>query len=350
MTIKLTNTWDKEFYDEIIDVRSPKEFKEDHIPYSINLPVLSNAERKMIGIIYKKESPFKAKKIGASLISKNISLIIKSRLYEKPGSWKPLIYCWRGGKRSKSLGIVLSEIGWQIKILNGGYRTYRKKVTKKIDTLVKKYKFIVISGQTGSAKSELLRKLGKLKLNIIDLEDLASHKGSLLGKIYNRKQPSQKMFESLLYQNIIRLDKSKNIFIENESSKIGNIHLPQSILKKIKTSRKINIISPLKSRVDFLIKDYKNFINKKDSFKELFDYAELKKGKNFVKKWRLLYKEENWPELALQLIENYYDPLYNYNKLNKKNNIIKNYKIETLSTYELNKLSMLVKNDFTNKT
>ena len=346
MPIIYTKNWNKTLYDDIIDVRSPKEFKEDNIPYSINLPVLSNKEREIIGTIYKKESPFKARKIGASLISKNISKILRTKIYEKQGSWKPLIYCWRGGQRSKALATVLSEIGWKIRILNGGYKTYRSNIIKKIDVLVKKYKYIVVSGQTGCGKSVLLKRLGNLKLNIIDLENIASHKGSLLGKLNNRPQPTQKMFESNLYKELAKLDVKKKVFIENESSKIGNIHLPKSILHKIISSEKINIVTPLNSRINFLIKDYKSFINKKNSFEELFEYAEVKKGKSIVQKWRNLHAKGKWRELAGQLIEKYYDPLYNHNRSKKNNAILKNYYISQLTTKELKKLSLLIKQDF----
>ena len=130
MPIKYIKNWKSNKINQIIDVRSPKEYLEDHIPNSINVPVLSNAERILIGKIYKTESPFKAKKIGAAMISKNISSFIKRSLINKPGSWKPLIYCWRGGQRSKSIALTLSEIGWEVSILKGGYKTYRKHINE----------------------------------------------------------------------------------------------------------------------------------------------------------------------------------------------------------------------------
>ena len=346
MPIKYTINWNKEFYDDIIDVRSPKEFAKDHIPYSKNFPVLNDNEREIIGAIYKKESPFKARKLGASLISKNISKILKKNLYEKSGNWKPLLYCWRGGQRSKSLAIVLSEIGWQIRVLKGGYNTYRKKVLTNINTLVNKNKYIVVSGQTGCGKSEILKYLGKLGVNIIDLETLASHKGSLLGKMHDKPQPSQRMFESILYKDLCKLKSRKKVFIEHESSKIGNLHLPSSILNKIKISPKINVAASLDSRILFLIKDYKKFIKQDNSFEELFNYAEKKKGKRKVNEWRTLYKQKNWKELAKQLIEKYYDPLYTHKRINTKNTFIKEYCPRKLTNNEFKLLSYAIKKDF----
>ena len=142
MPVKYTVKWNNNIYDNIIDVRTPAEYKEDHIPGSINLPVLNNKQRIVIGTIYKKENPFKAKKIGAAFVAQNISMHLKKKLINMPGNWKPLIYCWRGGQRSKSMATILSEIGWQVTILKGGYKTYRSNVNIEISRLTRSANFI----------------------------------------------------------------------------------------------------------------------------------------------------------------------------------------------------------------
>ena len=337
MTIKYTVKWKKTNFSDIIDVRSPAEYKEDHIPGSINLPVLNNEQRVIIGTIYKKESPFKAKKIGASLISNNISKHLKKVLISKPGNWKPLIYCWRGGQRSKAIATVLSEIGWQTTLLKGGYKTYRSSINNEINKLTKKSKFIVIKGPTGCAKTKILEQLKKQGLSVLNLEELASHKGSLLGDIPNKMQPSQKLFESKIYSDLNNIKDRKKIFIEAESSKIGNLFLPQIVLNKIKTSPAIEIYASVDQRVKFLLKDYSQYIREKSSFLELFKHAKNKVNSKNIEKWVELHNNKNWYKLAQYLIVEYYDPLYSHN-LNKKNNkVINKYNLSSLTNKSLKK-------------
>ena len=336
MSIIYLSNWELKKFDTIIDVRSPFEFEEDHIPNSINLPVLNDYERKKIGIIYKKENAFTAKKIGASLVSANIALHIKKTLLSKPGNWKVLLYCWRGGQRSKSFATVLSEIGWQVYVLKGGYKTYRSSINKKIITLIKKNKFIIIRGPTGCAKTRILQQLKKIRVNTVDLEGIAKHKGSLIGSIPNIKQPSQKLFESLIYIELKKIKNKNPIFIESESSKIGNLFIPNEILQKIKTSPSIAINSSVNSRVNFLLKDYKEYINQKNSFLELFMHAKSRLGEKIVKKWKLNHRKKKWKELAFLLITEYYDPLYSHNLKNKRNKVLDTYYLKTLSEKSIN--------------
>ena len=335
MPIKYTSKWKNAFFDDIIDVRTPAEYNEDHIPGSINLPVLNNKQRIIIGTIYKKDNPFKAKKLGASLVSYNISKHLKKKLINKPGNWKPLIYCWRGGQRSKAIATVLSEIGWQITLLKGGYKTYRSTINKEINKLTKTSKFIVIKGPTGCAKTKILEQLKKQGLSILNLEALASHKGSLLGSIPNKEQPSQKLFESNIYLSLKNAKNRKKIFIESESSKIGSLFLPQIILNKIKTSPAIEIYADIDQRVKFLLKDYSKYIKDKNSFKELFLHAKNKVSTKTMKKWVKSYNNKDWHNLAYYLITEYYDPLYAHNLNSKNNKIIKTYNLLSLTNKDL---------------
>ena len=335
MPIKYTSKWNGRYYNDIIDVRTPSEYNDDHIPDSINLPVLDNKQRIVIGSIYKKESPFKAKKLGASLIANNISKHLKNKLINKPGQWKPLIYCWRGGLRSKAMATIFSDIGWQVTVLKGGYKTYRSSINTEIDKLIKESKFIVIKGPTGCAKTKILELLKKQGLSILNLEELASHKGSLLGNIPYKLQPTQKLFESNIYLDLKKIKNKKLIFIESESSKIGNLFLPQTILNKIKTSPAIEIYANIDQRVKFLLKDYKNYIKENNSFIELFKHAKNKVSKKTLKKWVNFYNNKDWYNLAYYLIIEYYDPHYTHNLNTKKNRIINTYNLLSLSTKNL---------------
>ena len=242
-------------FDTIIDVRSPKEFTEDHIPNSINLPVLSDFEREVVGKIYIQNSQFEAKKIGAKYISENISKHLDGLLSNKNVNWKALIYCWRGGQRSKSLGIVLHEIGWDINILDGGYKSYRKNVVKNLYEDELFHNIFIISGYTGTGKTLMLQELSKKGAQVIDLEKLANHKGSIFGSQPNG-QPSQKRFESEIH-NLLKSFKPKiPIFIESESSKIGYLKIPPALWKKMKSSPHFELSSNIVSRAKFLSTQY----------------------------------------------------------------------------------------------
>ncbi len=346
MPIKYTTKWNRKDIDEIIDVRTKAEYEEDHIPCAINLPVLLQKERDIVGKIYKKENGFNAKKLGASFISKNISKIIKKKFYNKPGSWKPLIYCWRGGQRSKSIAIVLSEIGWQVRVLKGGYKTYRASINNELNKITKNSKFMVLKGPTGCAKTKILKKLNSIGVSSIDLEGIALHKGSLLGNIPKFNQPSQKLFESRLYFQLKSIKNRKLIFIESESSKIGNLYLPQILLNKIKNSPAIEISADLNARIMYLINDYKNYLVQDNSFIKLFKYADSKIGKQKVDKWRNYYKKKDWYNLAYYLITEYYDPLYAHNLKNKKNKLVKKTHFLKLNNQEINTFCLFLKKKF----
>ncbi len=347
MSIKVIKRWSNKSYDDIIDVRTPFEFSEDHIPSAINLPVLDNSERVFIGKKYKQESPFIAKKIGAAIVSENISKHIKNSLLKKPGHWKPLIYCWRGGQRSKAFATVLSEIGWQVTILDGGYKTYRKKIITNLNQIIKSYSFIVLKGKTGTAKTSILNKLEKSKkVGLINLEKLANHKGSLLGNIPNVIQPSQKYFESLIYHKLKEFKCKKNILIESESSKIGEVFLPKELIKKIKNSPFIEIAASIVNRSNFLCKDYEEFLKEKDSFKKFFLHANKKLGYKIVGEWKKLYNDKNWTSLAAKLIREYYDPLYEYNNKNSRK-LIEKINVDSLSEKSITKLCKYLENSYT---
>ncbi len=338
-TISTTKIWDDQKYDTIIDVRSPSEFDEDHIPGALNLPVLNDKERKEIGTIYKKKSPFEAKVLGSSLIAKNISEHLIKKLKNKNGAWRPLVYCWRGGQRSKALCLIMQEIGWRVNQLEGGYKHYRNDIQKKLQILSSKLKIVLISGKTGTGKTKLLNQIKSNNGQILDLEGIACHKGSLLGKDLKINQPSQKLFESQLYHALKGINLKKNIYLEAESSKIGNLHIPKPLWKKMLISKKINIETTLESRVKFLLKDYKYAQLDNNFFKPLIVGLKRRLPKSIIDDWENHIKSKDWKQLTESLLTNHYDPAYlsNYKKKNQK--IIKNFTINKVTKSELNLLA-----------
>lgn len=228
MGIQLTEAVDRASlakFDAIIDVRSPGEFAEDHVPGAENLPVLDDAERAQVGTIYVQESRFLARRIGAAHVARNIARHLETALADRPASFRPLIYCWRGGQRSNAMATILSQVGWPVSLLVGGYKTYRRVVQARLYDGEAALRFVLLDGHTGSAKTEILGRLAARGAKVLDLEGLAEHRGSLFGALAGRSQPSQKLFESRLIQALDRLDPGLPIIVEAESSKIGRAHV-----------------------------------------------------------------------------------------------------------------------------
>ncbi|MEA5509569.1 tRNA 2-selenouridine(34) synthase MnmH [Crocosphaera sp. UHCC 0190] len=300
-------------YDEIIDVRSENEFLEDHIPGAINLPVLNNEERKEVGTIYKQISAFEARKLGASLVFKNISHHLKNYFLDKQPRYSPLIYCWRGGQRSNSLAITLSQIGWQVNVLEGGYKTYRHYVIKQLETLPLTFNYHILCGLTGSGKTYLLHQLAAQGYQILDLEKIANHRGSLLGQEFTNKlesQPSQKYFDSLLLQQLQMFCYDKTIWIESESYKIGNVYLPPNLWQKMKQSPCFEIQLPLEKRVDFLLEQYAHFRVYPEQLKENIKFLKSRYGWDKIVQWFSWIDQEQWREFVEDLLLTHYDPAY----------------------------------------
>ena len=326
-------------FDTIIDVRSPSEFADDHIIGAINCPVLTDAEREKVGTIYKKESTFKARIIGSSLTARNIADHIEKKFLKHKGSWQPLIYCWRGGQRSKAFSIILSEVGWRTYQLDGGYKEYRNSVVKFFESIGSKLKIILISGKTGSAKTKILQNIGKLGGQILDLEGLANHKGSLLGKMPGLEQPSQKLFESKLFHKLRQFNLKKNIYVEAESSKIGNVHIPKTIWAKMIVSPRVEINADLKLRANFLIQDYDYMCNDPELISPLLNGLKNRLSKNLINNWKNLILKKKWIELTESFLENHYDPSYSSNTIKNDRKIIKIINAKSLSHIEIPKIA-----------
>ncbi len=257
-------------FDDIIDVRSPSEYAQDHIPGAINCPVLNDAERAEIGTLYVQVSPFEARKKGAALVSRNIAAHLEKKFHDKDKRWKPLIYCWRGGQRSGSMQTVMREIGWDAILLKGGYKAYRSRVLEQLEQLPSRFRYIVIGGPTGSGKTMLLNILGDLDAQILDLEEMAEHKGSVLGINPVNRAQSQKSFDTKLAARLSAFDPARPVFVEAESRRIGIVQLPLSLYEGMKGGILVIPELPLDERVSYLSSEYAWFKNHPENLKEPF--------------------------------------------------------------------------------
>ena len=297
-------------FDEVIDVRSPSEFAEDHIPGAINCPVLDDAERAAIGTLYKQVSPFDAKKRGAALVAKNIARHIEEQFVAHGRDWRPLVYCWRGGKRSGSMAYILSEIGWHAAQLEGGYRAYRREILAQLAALPQKFRYRVICGATGSAKSRLLQALAAAGAQVLDLECLASHRGSVLGNLPEQAQPSQKMFDTLVWDALRGFDPEKTVYVEAESRKIGQLQVADALLACMRASPCVLIDAPLAERVAFLLREYGHFLGDPQALKAKLACLTSLHSKDTLARWMSQVETRQWDELVADLLANHYDPAY----------------------------------------
>src|SRR5574343_375408 len=319
-------------YDEIIDVRSPAEFAEDHIPGAINCPVLDDAQRAEVGTLYKQVSPFEAKKVGAALVSENIARHLKTHFLDRPRSWKPLIYCWRGGDRSGSMTTIFRAIGWHAGQLEGGYKAWRRHVIETMETLPACFRFQVICGATGSAKTGILQAIGERGEQVLDLEGLASHKGWVLGILPGQPQPTQKWFETSLLQALLNLDPERPVYVEAESRKIGNLHVPEALIRQIRTGECLNIEATLDARVDYLLRDYAYFFDLPELLNQRLEALRTLVAGETLQRWQAYVSAAQWPALVRELLEMHYDPLY---RRSQDNNFTGLQYPETFSTDDL---------------
>tara|TARA_Y100000034_G_C6830945_1_gene375049 strand:+ start:36 stop:1019 length:984 start_codon:yes stop_codon:yes gene_type:complete len=299
----------------IIDTRSPAEYEETHIPGAYNIPLFTNEERAIVGTIFKKEGNMNAIKEGINIFSKKLPEMMKE--YFKHRNKKILIYCWRGGMRSKVIVNFLESIGFYAKQLDGGHKAYRKDVLNYFNNIKFKPKLIVLHGLTGSGKTEILKKIQPS----IDLEGIAQHRSSLLGRI-GLKPRSQKMFDALLYQKLKKLENEKFVFIEGESRKIGKVEMPLFLMKKIKNGINIKIECNIDERTQRLVKEYFTKISKKDInyILEILPKLKQKISNKVINELENSINEKKYDNFTKSMLEHYYDPLYKHSldKLNYK--------------------------------
>lgn len=308
--ITRTKTWLDRPYDMIIDVRSEGEFAEDHIPGAVSMPVLNDHQRDEIGTMYKQIGPFEAKRRGAAMVARNIAAHIDTGLGDAPRDFSPLVYCWRGGQRSGAMARILSEIGWKVTVVEGGYKTYRKAVLDGLDTIPPLLNVIMLRGRTGTAKTRILRAAIDAGAQVIDLEGLANHRGSLLGPEPGYPQPSQRQFESRLFAVMQALDPDRPVFIEAESNKIGELHIPGALWHRMRDAPALQVVAPLAARVKFLLADYDHIVVEPERLKPLLSWVVTRIGHDRVEAWRACIDAGDWTGFVTRVLEDHYDPAY----------------------------------------
>jgi tRNA 2-selenouridine synthase len=296
-------------FDTIIDARSESEFALDHLPGAINCPVLNDEERILVGTTYKQVNAFEAKKAGAPLVARNIARHIETLWKDKPRDWKPLVYCWRGGNRSGSLVHILAKVGWPVVQLDGGYKAYRAYVASALEN-PPQVQFRVICGTTGSGKSRLLETLDGIGAQVLDLERLAAHRGSVLGNLPDEPQPSQKRFESLIWDKLRGFDLSRPVFVESESKKVGNLRVPDAVMDMMRASPCVSLMLSRANRVRLLIEDYDHFMNDPALLNAQLDHLAQLHGRAKIDTWHGMANSGRMAELVDELLVDHYDPAY----------------------------------------
>ena len=297
-------------FDDIIDARSEDEFALDHLPGAINWPTLDNAQRITVGTLYKQVNAFEAKKRGAALAAANIARHIEAHVIDKPKSWKPLAYCWRGGKRSGSLSLVLSQIGFSVTLLEGGYKAFRAAMLQDLERLAHTLPWRVVCGTTGSGKTRLLHALSQAGAQVLDLEALASHRSSVLGALPGQPQPSQKHFDMRIWHALSKLDPTKPVFVESESKKVGNVAVPESLIVAMRASPCLNLLLSDQERVALLMEEYDYFVQNTDAFCERLQALTELRGREVVQGWVSQVQNGQIEVVVQELLTRHYDPVY----------------------------------------
>lgn len=297
-------------FDTVIDARSEDEYAEDHLPLAVNWPTLNNEERKTIGTMYKQVNPFEAKKRGAAIAARNIAGHIDREVIDKPKDWRPLAYCWRGGKRSGSLSLILDQIGFRVTLMEGGYKAFRAAMLLDLPQRVTPLQMRVVCGTTGSGKTRLLHALKASGAQVLDLEDLASHRSSVLGALPGQPQPTQKRFDSLVWEALRRFDPSRPVFVESESKKVGNVSLPAVLVEHMRQSPCVQVDLPLENRVSLLLEDYDHLVKDPQFFCNRLDVLAEFRGKAVVSAWKEKVMAGDLHPVVQDLLLQHYDPVY----------------------------------------
>ena len=299
-----------EDYSGVIDARSEGEYAEDHLPGAVNWPSLNDEERKIVGTRYKQISQFEAKKLGAALVAKNIAAHIQREVLDKARDWQPLVYCWRGGKRSGSLALILDQIGFKVTLVDGGYKAFRAALVADLPQLAGRYSYRVVCGTTGSGKTRLLQALAAQGAQVLDREALANHRSSVLGLIPGVAQPSQKAFDSLIWAALRSFDPAHPVYIESESKKVGNVAVPEGLIAAMRTSPCLQLDLPEEERVALLLEDYDFFVKDTTFFCERLSALTEARGKETVQNWQQRASSGDIASVVRELLVKHYDPVY----------------------------------------
>lgn len=297
-------------FDTIIDARTQAEFAEDHLPGAVNWPTLNNEERIQIGTLYKQVSPFEAKKRGAALAARNIAAHIEREVIDKPKGWKPLVYCWRGGNRSGALATIVGAIGFQVTLIEGGYKAWRNALLAELPTLAQRLHYRVVCGPTGSGKTRLLQALRSQGAQVLDLEALARHRSSVLGLIPGQRQPSQKQFDTLIWDSLRHFDADQPVYVESESKKVGNLRVPDALMEAMRASPCLDLQLGDAQRVALLMEDYDHFLRDSPFFCERLDALVMLRGRETIESWKSEVHNGRAAHVVQALLQIHYDPVY----------------------------------------
>ena len=339
-TVQSANAATRARFDLVIDVRSPGEFALDHVPGAVNLPVLDDAERAEVGTIYVQESRFKARQVGAAHVARNVARHLETALAGKPGSFKPLLYCWRGGMRSNAMALILSQVGWRTAVLAGGYRTYRREVMAQLYDAEPAFRAVVLDGPTGSGKTEVLQRLAARGVQVIDLEGLAAHRGSLLGRLPGQAQPPQKLFESRLAGLLDGLDPGRPVVVEAESSKVGEIVVPPLLWRAMSAAPQIELCVGEPARARFLAEAYVHLADDPEDLAALLDRLPSRLGRRRIEAWMQLVRDGALAKVAADLIELHYDPAYRRSSRKQDRKLLGRIALEDLGAADLERAAV----------
>ena len=297
-------------FSDVIDARSEGEFAEDHLPGASNWPSLNNEERQLVGTEYKQISAFDAKKRGAALVAKNIARHLERDVINKPRDWQPLVYCWRGGKRSGSLALILDQIGFNVTLVDGGYKAFRAALVAALPQLAAQFEYRVICGTTGSGKTRLLQALAAQGAQVLDLEALANHRSSVLGLIPGTPQPTQKAYDSLIWAVLKSFDPARPVYIESESKKVGNVAIPEGLITAMRAAPCLQLDLSDDERVELLLEDYDFFVKDIEFFCDRLGALTQARGKDVVTDWQNRSRSGDIASVVRELLTGHYDPVY----------------------------------------
>ncbi|HEX7640077.1 MAG TPA: tRNA 2-selenouridine(34) synthase MnmH, partial [Burkholderiaceae bacterium] len=297
-------------FDTLIDARTPAEYALDHLPGAINCWVLDDEERHVVGTLYVQQGAFEARRVGGAMVAANLARHLQERFSDQPADWRPLVYCWRGGMRSGAMTHWMRAVGWDAAQLSGGYRQWRRHVVGALDALAPRLHLVVLAGPTGSAKTRVLQALAAQGEQVLDLEGLACHKGSLLGDLPGVPQPTQKAFETRIVDSLERFDLARTIFVEGESRKIGRLAVPLGLVQRMRAAPVAEVVAPFQARVDYLLRDYAYLAERPDWFAEQLAPLVPLHGRETIASWQALARAREAGPLLAAVVGSHYDPAY----------------------------------------
>jgi tRNA 2-selenouridine synthase len=291
----------------VVDVRSPGEFAEGHIPGAINIPIFNDEERAIVGTIYVKRGRLPAIEKGLEIVGPKMAQFVREAVVLAP-SGQLLVYCWRGGMRSESMAWLFERVGIKCFTLQGGYKSYRNYLLERAGNLPY---LIVIEGHTGSGKTEILSRLKTMGEQVIDLEGLAHHKGSVFGGINQKPQPTTQQFQNNIFDEILSFDLSKKVWVEGESQTVGRVFLPDPLWYLMNKAQCIEILVPRGERISRLVNEYGTL--PEELMENAIRNLAKRLGDQRMNEILHCYLEKNLEDVAEKLLE-YYDQTYQFSR------------------------------------